>query len=253
MPRAKPIESRGATTRQVADALIVNERHVRELAERGIIPARGPTGWDLEECRRAYMMHTRAVAAGRKRESDDGRDDDDDGGGAGKLSLSRETARLNRAKADTEELKLAELRRELVRVNAVRESIASAWSHVRAHLLALPTKGAPLVHGMPTVHGTKAALEDLVREVLEELASTRSLPVAVDLSAPPALEDPRAAREFLAALRAPLEALGLEVVIREKRSRRARRDPGDLVDPGGPVGGLAAADAPRRKRVGRRA
>lgn len=251
MPRAKPIETRGATTRELADALVVNERHVRELAERGIIPPRGSNGWDLEACRRAYMLHQRAVASGRKRDSDGASGEGDE---SGRLSLTRETARLNRAKADAEELKLAELRRELVRVGAVREAIVSAWSHVRAHLLAMPTKGAPLLHGLPNVHATKAALEEMVREVLDELASTRSLPVAVDLSAPPALESADAARDFVAALRAPLAALGLEVLIRERKPvRRRARTAADLVDSAGRVGGLEAADTTKRKRVGRRA
>ena len=102
MTRAKAIEARGATTRQVAERLRCNERHVAELAERGVIPRRGPNGWDLEEVTSAWMAHVRAVAAGRKRESDGPGSDDAD-----KLSLSKETARLNRAKADAEEIKLA--------------------------------------------------------------------------------------------------------------------------------------------------
>lgn len=259
MARTKPIEQRGATTRQVAELLEINERHVRELAQRGIIPERGANGWDLRACLSAWLRHSRAVMAGRKRERDGPGDEE-----SNKLSHTRESARLTSAKADAAEIALAELRREVVRISAVREAIVSAWFRVRAHLLAIPSKGAPMVHGLGSVAETKGALDELIRDALDELASTRSLPVGVDIMHRD-FDSLDAAREHVEALREPLAALGLDVVVRERdaaqvndgadarRARGARpADSADVVDSAGSVGGVEAAAAPERVRVGRR-
>lgn len=206
-----------ATTGQVADALGVSERYVRQLAERGVIPRRGRGGWDLEACREKYQEHTRAVAAGRARAGEPlptGAP-----GASGQQSLAYEQARLAKEKADAQAMANAEARRELVRVEAVREAVVAAWARVRARLLAIPSKGAPVLVGIETVPAMQAALTDLMRDALDELASTRSLPVGLG-----SVHDPA---DLVGGLEAPAEAHGQRVgrsraVSKPRGKRRAR-------------------------------
>ena len=80
------------------------------------------------------------------------------------------TRKVN-AEAEIAELELAKIRGELV----VAEDVVKAWEDVlgalKAKLMAIPTKGAPVVATESEAGKCQAILEDLIREALEELSN----------------------------------------------------------------------------------
>lgn len=174
---ARPRRPKGATSRKVAEALNCSERYVRELASRGVIPKRAAAGWDLEACRSRYAAHLREVAAGRTQAGAPVAAGTP--GASGQQSLAYEQARLAKEKADAQAMANAVARGELVKQENVRAAVVAAWANARARLLAIPTKGAPMLVGISAVAPMQAALTELVRDALAELAATRSLPVGL--------------------------------------------------------------------------
>lgn len=87
------------------------------------------------------------------------------------MDLTRERARLARAQADKTELELAKLRGELVEIEVAAKTIGEEYAVVRAKLLGLPTRAAPLVHACNSVPEVNGILSDLVYEALAELSA----------------------------------------------------------------------------------
>ena len=75
------------------------------------------------------------------------------------------------AQAQIAELELAKVRGELV----IAEDVISAWADtlagVKAKLVSIPSKAAPIVASEDSAGGCQKVIEDLVREALEELAN----------------------------------------------------------------------------------
>lgn len=140
---------------ELARWLGISARTVRELAARGIIP-RGERGrYPLAEGVAAYCRRLREQAAGRA---------DADG-----TDLVVERARLAAAQRRRVELQIdAELGR-LVDAEAIRGRFAGMVTAAKNRLLAVPSKAKSRI---PTLTVTDIeALEDLIAEALEELAS----------------------------------------------------------------------------------
>lgn len=81
-----------------------------------------------------------------------------------------EKARLTKAQADKEEIKVLEMRGQLLDANTVADSWAKQIMATRAKLLALPTKIAPLIVDK-TVETAQFLLQDYIEEALNELAN----------------------------------------------------------------------------------
>ena len=88
---------------------------------------------------------------------------------AAQYSVDR--ARRERYEADLAELKLRELQRDLVRVVEVRAEIAARVGNVRANLLQIPARLAPLLLGQADQEKVRALLEAEIRGVLTSLAA----------------------------------------------------------------------------------
>ena len=86
------------------------------------------------------------------------------------ISYDAERARLTKAQADHEELKVRLLEGRVIPAETVERVQGAMVSNCRAKLLALPSKATPAVSGMggDTVE-IEATLTDYVRETLEEL------------------------------------------------------------------------------------
>ena len=84
-----------------------------------------------------------------------------------------EQAKLRKliAEASREELKLAVERKEVVEVEEVLSVVETEYANVRAKLLSLPTKAAPLVTGLSDIVEVQEVLEQQINEVLEELST----------------------------------------------------------------------------------
>ena len=80
-------------------------------------------------------------------------------------------ARKVAAEAEITELELAKVRGELV----VAEDVVSAWSDtlssLKAKMVSIPSKAAPIVAAEDSAGGCQQVLEDLIREALEELSN----------------------------------------------------------------------------------
>lgn len=86
-------------------------------------------------------------------------------------SYEEARARKVAAEAQIAELELAKVQGELV----IAEDVVSAWADtlagLKAKLVSIPSKAAPIVASDDSAGGCQKVIEDLVREALEELAN----------------------------------------------------------------------------------
>ena len=93
--------------------------------------------------------------------------------GGVKLGSSYDEARTRKVNAEAEiaEIELKKIHGELV----VAEDVISAWNDVlaalKAKLMSIPVKGAPIVSAEGNTATCKSILEDLISEALEELSN----------------------------------------------------------------------------------
>lgn len=123
---------------------------------KGIISPSGRDAWPTVETISALMAAYRDAAAA----------------GGTSLDLAAERARLAREQADGHSMKNAQLRGELLPRAAVTAAVQAAFTRVRARMLAIPGKAAPLVMSMQSATEVQAALRDAVHEALAELSET---------------------------------------------------------------------------------
>lgn len=137
------------TLSEVAALVGTSSRWVSELRANSALPGDGAT---LKEFVEAWAKHR---------------------AGEGKVKKSEDaTARLITAQADMAEMKAAQLRLSLLPREEVTAAVQSAFSRVRAKLLSLPAKSAPIVVSMKSAVPIQEKLTELVHEALAELATT---------------------------------------------------------------------------------
>jgi len=87
------------------------------------------------------------------------------------LDYEEARARKVAAEAQITELELAKVRGELV----VAEDVVAAWSDtlssLKAKIISIPSKAAPILASEDSAGGCQKVLEDLIREALEELSN----------------------------------------------------------------------------------
>ena len=93
----------------------------------------------------------------------------------GPLSFEEGRARKVAAEAELAEIELAIQRRQLLTVADWESALTTLLDGVRARLLALPGRLAPLVAGVDSVPAAVAVIEPVVAEVLSDLAGDDSL------------------------------------------------------------------------------
>jgi terminase small subunit / prophage DNA-packing protein len=144
-----------ATIPQLANELDLSTKMVNDLIARGTITKRDRGQYDLVEARTEYIRHLRKVAAGRVQ--------------AGELDLGEERARLAKEQADAKEMENAILRNELVYIDDVAKQFGQQASAVKARLLAIPSKAAPLVINCTKPVEAREIIESMIEEALYEL------------------------------------------------------------------------------------
>jgi phage terminase Nu1 subunit (DNA packaging protein) len=140
----------------IARLLDLTERRVQQLGREGVIPKAERGRYDLVGAVRGYVRYLRVQAARVQ-------------GGAADFGAER--ARLVRAKADLAEMDAACRRGELLAASDVEEAWIAVLARLRARLLALPDRMAPLVHQETTIAGVRAQIRQAVGEALSELAT----------------------------------------------------------------------------------
>ncbi len=103
----------------------------------------------------------------------------DDGGGD-TLDLTAERARLAAAQADDREMKNALQRGEMMTTASYNLLMTASFGRVRSKLLALPSKMAPLMVGTKEAAEAQGKLQEVIYNVLDELAATRIAGVSED-------------------------------------------------------------------------
>ena len=153
----------------IARLLDLTERRVQQLARDGVIPRSERGRYDLIGAVRGYVRYLR---------------DQTLKDGAATADYGVERARLVRARADLAEMEAAQKRGELI---PARE-VVTAWTEVvallRARLLVLPDKIAPLAHDAQTIPQARDIVRKAVHEALAELAATQ-VSAALESHGPP--------------------------------------------------------------------
>lgn len=134
----------------------ITQQSVSGLVSAGVLKPGATAGaWLL-----AYCDRLRDQAAGRLGSTPDG------------LDLVQERAMLARHQGGIAQLKLAELRGELIRVDAVRATWAGRIVSTRDALLQIPPRLAPVLAAENDLTRVTQLLEDEIRQALAELSGT---------------------------------------------------------------------------------
>lgn len=149
-----------ADVEQVAKALNITPRRVQQLVGEGL-PRASKGDYDLGAAMVWYIRFLQRAL--EQRGSMDG--------GGNVMALAAERARLAREQADKTSLENAVRRGELAEIAAIAEEFGKAIAAVRARLLAVPTKEAPMLAPLSDANSIKSRLTTAIREALTELAS----------------------------------------------------------------------------------
>ncbi len=150
-----------ASAAEVGDWLGVSERRVKELRAAGVLPGASGEAYDLKACVRAYCSHIRP-AAGRN------------AAGGSESAGGLDQARIEVLNEQRDRLRMlnAQMRGETVLAEDVETVVGAFADAVRAKVLALPTRAAPLVLGLPTLAEVRDKLTELAHEACGDLAAS---------------------------------------------------------------------------------
>jgi phage terminase Nu1 subunit (DNA packaging protein) len=132
----------------------VSQQSVSVMVEAGILPRGSAAGTWLT----AYCHRIREQAAGRMGAADGG------------LDLVQERALLSRQHRILAEMKVAEERGSLIRVDAVKTAFATAFSNLREGLLQIPTRLSPLLAADSDQASVHNALHAEIHQALMQLS-----------------------------------------------------------------------------------
>ncbi|MGH0031726.1 MAG: hypothetical protein ACQGVC_18205 [Myxococcota bacterium] len=133
------------TQREIAAHLFLSVTKVKDYIGQGVIPK----GGSLDAAREGYIRHIRDRAGG----------------------VTKARDRLDMAKARVEELKLKQLRAELVPATDQDQALISIASAVAARLGAVPAQVAPLVAVETDAARCQALVQDAIDEARRDLAN----------------------------------------------------------------------------------
>ena len=142
----------------IAQPLDLSERRVQQLSREGVIPKAERGRYDLVGAVRGYVAYLRDLAVKAQ---------------AGAPDFGVERARLIKAKADLAEMEADGRRGELLPADAVEAAWIAVLARLRARLLVLPDRLAPLCVEETTIAGVRDQIRKAVREALDELATQR--------------------------------------------------------------------------------
>ena len=147
-----------ATIAEAAEHLFIDERTLKKHLDEGNVSRQPRGAYDLDTVRREYLTYLKNAAAGRAQETNTKRTD------AG--------TRKDEAIAERYELEVAQRRGDLIPRAEVLAGMSAAFVRVRAKLLALPSRMAPVLLSMATATEVQEKLNDGIHEALGELAGT---------------------------------------------------------------------------------
>lgn len=149
--------SQGWSINALATEFGIDRRTVTRRLD-GIPPARQLSGapvWDLADVAVALMGGAAAL-----------------GGDAEALDLNVERARKAKEEADRLEMMNAQMRGDLLARGDVDAAVAGAFARVRARIIGIPAKVAPVVAIMDNPAEVQGVLREAVYDALRELSET---------------------------------------------------------------------------------
>ena len=141
----------------IARLLDLSERRIQQLSRDGVIPKAERGQYDLVGAVRGYVAYLRDLAVRAQ---------------AGAPDFGIERARLIKAKADLAEMEAHGRRGELLPAEDVEAAWTAVLARLRARLLVLPDRLAPLCVEETTIAGVRDQIRKAVREALDELSET---------------------------------------------------------------------------------
>lgn len=136
----------------------VSDRRIRQLAEEGIVVRAAKGRYKLKDSIMNYILTLKVAMEAAGTDSPDG-----------ELDLEEEKAIHERVKRHISELKLQVMKGELHRSGDVERVMTDMLVSIRARLLAMPTKLAPLLVARNDVGYIRTALNREVLDALNEL------------------------------------------------------------------------------------
>lgn len=150
-------------TQAIAKLFGLSTRRVEQLKAAGIINGTGrPVKYDLEQTVQAYIKYLSDKVTGKEKSQKDAENES--------AKLEGE-ARIKQAKAESEELKLKELKGELHRAEDVEAITTDHVMYVRSMLMALPGKLAMDCAAMDNAAQVADRIKQEVHHVLNDLAA----------------------------------------------------------------------------------
>lgn len=146
----------------MARILNVSDVHLGRLAKAGTIPGPVAKGqWDVVAVVQAYVAHLESRGKGSPE-------------GVKSEELRLIVARREKAEAETEQQRMrnAATRGELLPRSEVDAAVTAAFARVRARVLALPSKLAPVLLSLRTAAEVRERMAEAVHDALDELAAT---------------------------------------------------------------------------------
>jgi phage terminase Nu1 subunit (DNA packaging protein) len=141
----------------IASVLDLSERHIRRLAEDGVIPKPQDKGrWDLIKCVRGYVRFLRERAFGKEVAATD---------------LHSERTRLAKAQADRIEIEVGEMRGEYIQIEWVVDCWQNFTANAKSKLLGVPSKTASQVLAAKDFGEVEQIIKIEITEALQELAN----------------------------------------------------------------------------------
>ncbi len=141
----------------ISSLLDISERRVQQLSKAGVIPKAARGRYELIGSVRGYIRHLRDLNLK---------------GEAGNADYGTERARLVKAKADLAEMEASQMRGDLLFAPDVKVAWTEIVALMRARLLVLPDKIAPVVHETTSLNQARDVIKKAIHEVLTEIAET---------------------------------------------------------------------------------
>ncbi len=141
----------------IASLLDISERRVQQLSRAGVIPKAARGRYELIGSVRGYIRHLRDLNIK---------------GESGTVDYGTERARLVKAKADLAEMEASQMRGDLLPAPDVTAAWTEIVALIRARLLVLPDKIAPVVHETTSLNQARDVIKKAVYEILTEIAAT---------------------------------------------------------------------------------
>lgn len=140
----------------IAKLLNITERRVQQLAKENVIPKADKGKYDLVGCIQGYITYLQnVISQGECRD------------------LKHERTRLTKFQADRVLIDLQVIQGKAVLIPDVEKQVADMIAIVRARLLGLPNKLAPIIINETDVNVIEGIIKNSIYEALQELANLK--------------------------------------------------------------------------------